>query len=106
MIHGKDGEFCSNRKRSDLEEYQQFGFNSHYNSNGLFLVKYRLHAVMTNNCAAVEGGTGEARTDVSLSDSEFLAALDDTLTFAASTKQFVVNAVTVTYRQDRDTTPA
>ena len=51
---------------------------------------------MTNDCVAGEGGTGEARTDVSLSDSEFLAALDDTLTFAASTKQFVVNAVTVT----------
>ena len=96
MIHVQYQQFCSNRKRSDLEEYQKFGFNSHYNSNGLFLVKYRLNAVMTNDCVAGEGGTGEARTDVSLSDSEFLAALDDTLTFAASTKQFVVNAVTVT----------
>ena len=51
---------------------------------------------MITNCVAGEGESGEARTDVSLSDSEFLAALDDTLTFAASTKQFVVNAVTVT----------
>ena len=52
-----------------------------------------------------EGGEGgaesrEARTDVSLSDSELLATLDDTLTFAATSKQFVVNAVTVRQRFD------
>ena len=48
MIHGKDGEFCSNRKRSELEEYQQFGFTANYNNNnnGWFPVNYRL-AVMT-----------------------------------------------------------
>ena len=102
MIHVvKDEEFCSNRKRSYLEEYQQFGFNTNYNIiNGRFPVKYRLNAIMTNDCVTGEGGSGEARTDVSLSDSQFLAALDDTLTFAASTKQFVVNAVTVTVKMD------
>ena len=97
MIHVQHQQFCWNRKRSDLEEYQQFGFNApYYYYNGWFPVKYRLNAIMTNDCVTGEGGSGEARTDVSLSDSQFLAALDDTLTFAASTKQFVVNAVTVT----------
>ena len=37
----------------------------------------------------------QPRTSVQLTSTEFLAALDDTLTFAASTKQFVVNLVTV-----------
>merc|ERR1711881_597364 len=36
---------------------------------------------------------GEPRTSVELTDSEFLAALDSVFTFASSTKQFVVNAM-------------
>ena len=101
MIHVGDEEFCSNtRKRSDLEEYQQFGFSGNYNANGQSVVSspvnYRLYVIII--CYLGEAGTesGGARTDVSLSDSELLATLDNTLTFSASTKQFVVNAVTVT----------
>ena len=34
MIHVGDEEFCSNRKRSDLEEYQQFSFSGNYDTYG------------------------------------------------------------------------
>ena len=38
---------------------------------------------------------GESRTSVELTDTQFLAALDSAFTFASSTKQFVVNAISV-----------
>ena len=40
-------------------------------------------------------GEGQARTSVELTDTEFLAALDSVFTFASSTKQFVVNLISV-----------
>ena len=40
----------------------------------------------------------QARTEVELTGTELLTALDNTLTFAATTRQFVVNFVTVRYQ--------
>ena len=42
---------------------------------------------------------GKPRTSVELTDTEFLAALDSVFTFASSTKQFVVNTMSVSEAQ-------
>ena len=41
---------------------------------------------------------GQPRTSVELTDTEFLAALDSAFTFASSTKQFVVNSISVSWK--------
>ena len=45
------------------------------------------------------GFEDKARTSVELTDTEFLAALDSVFTFASSTKQFVVNTMSVSAAQ-------
>ena len=52
---------------------------------------------MTCNCVNYKDWRERTeRTDVQISDSELLSTLDSTFTAAATAKQFVVNAVTVT----------
>ena len=43
--------------------------------------------------------SSNSRTSVELTNSEFLAALDSVFTFANSTKQFVVNLISVSKRE-------
>ena len=57
-------------------------------------------SLLSSFTSSSSSSSGEARLGVSFTDASFLAVLDDTFTFASTTKQFVLNSMGVGSNND------